>query len=60
MNKHHDGHPVQDQKVSYWKRAHTDWRFRVAVAIMFVAILVYVLSGDLSWRPHLQTGTVHQ
>jgi hypothetical protein len=38
----------------YWKRAHHDWRFWVAVILMFAAISIYVLSGDLALRPRGQ------
>ena len=37
--------------VPYWKRAHTDWRFWIGVVLMFAAIVTYVLSLDLAWRP---------
>ena len=29
----------------YWRRMHRDWRFWVG------ALLIYVLTGDLSWVP---------
>jgi hypothetical protein len=35
----------------YWKRAHRDWRVRVAALVMVVAMLVYVLTENLAWRP---------
>jgi len=38
----------------YWKRAHHDWRFWVAVSLMFAGIMFYVMSDDLSWRPPVQ------
>jgi hypothetical protein len=41
-----------DADTPYWKNAHTDWRFQVAVGLMLIAIAVYVLSGDLTWLPH--------
>jgi phosphoketolase len=34
-------------------------RFGMAVALMFVAILIYVLSDDLSWGPQLQFRNPH-
>jgi len=37
--------------VPYWKRAHTDWRFWVGIFLMFLAMVVYVMTGDLAWRP---------
>jgi hypothetical protein len=35
----------------YWKRAHHDWRFWVAMVITFAAIAMYVMSDDLSLVP---------
>ena len=36
----------------YWRRMHRDWRFWVGAILMFAAISIYVLSGDLAWVPH--------
>ncbi len=38
----------------YWKSAHHDWRLWVAVCLMLVAMITYVMSDDLAWRPHSQ------
>ncbi|HVB55724.1 MAG TPA: hypothetical protein VNE63_04725 [Candidatus Acidoferrales bacterium] len=38
----------------YWKHAHHDWRLTVAVSLMLVAVLIYVMSDDLAWRPRSQ------
>jgi hypothetical protein len=38
----------------YWKHAHHDWRLWVAVCLMLVAMLTYVMSDDLAWRPRSQ------
>ena len=38
----------------YWKRAHNDCRFWVGVFLMFAAMIIYVMSMDLAWRPRLQ------
>jgi hypothetical protein len=35
----------------YWKHAHHDWRLVVAVLLMFVAVIIYLMSDDLAWRP---------
>ena len=55
QNHHLRGGPGSDnvQKVHrpYWKRAHQDWRFWVAVILMIVAMGIYVMSEDLSIRP---------
>jgi hypothetical protein len=46
---HHS--PDSDNALSYWKRAHHDWRFWVALVLMFLAITVYVLSDNLAFVP---------
>ena len=35
----------------YWRRAHHDWRFWVALVLMLAAITIYVLSDDLALLP---------
>jgi len=37
----------------YWKRAHRDWRFWVGVLFMSVALIVYVMTVDLSMTPRM-------
>ena len=34
-----------------WMRLHHDWRFWVAVMLMFGAMIIYLMSDDLAWRP---------
>ena len=34
-----------------WMRLHHDWRFWVAVILMFGAMVIYLMSDDLAWRP---------
>jgi hypothetical protein len=58
--KHHH-HPdegphaaVDPDRVPYWKRAHRDWRFWVAVFFLFAAITVYVVTVDLSLVPRVR------
>jgi hypothetical protein len=48
----------------YWKRAHYDWRFWVAVILMIVAMSIYVMSDDFGFwsrsRPERPiSGTLH-
>jgi len=43
---HHDQRP-------YWRTAHRDWRVWVALFFMLAAIMIYVLSDDLAFLPHL-------
>jgi hypothetical protein len=38
----------------YWKHAHHDWRLWVAVSLMLIALLTYVMTGDLAWWPRGQ------
>ncbi len=60
MSEHHHHQSASDHKGShpshapYWKRAHTDWRLWVGVVVMFIAMIVYVMSEDLAWRPRSQ------
>jgi hypothetical protein len=35
----------------YWRRMHRDWRFWVGAVLMFGALAIYILTGDLSWVP---------
>jgi hypothetical protein len=35
-----------------WKRPHHDWRFWVALLAMLLAMVIYVTSQDLAWRPY--------
>ena len=46
-NVHHGQRP-------YWTRAHRDWKFWVALSLMLAAMVIYVMSEDLSFRPHRQ------
>jgi len=36
----------------YWRRAHTDWKFWVAVFFLFTALGIYIFSYDLVLVPH--------
>jgi hypothetical protein len=47
-NKHHHAH---DQSPRTSKPIHHDWRFYAAAALILIAMVLYLLSGDLSWRP---------
>jgi cytochrome c-type biogenesis protein CcmH/NrfG len=38
----------------YWTRAHRDWRVWVGVVLMIACMIIYLMTGDLSWRPRLQ------
>jgi len=60
-NHHEHGGPhanlPHDQK-PYWKRAHHDWRFWVAAILIFTAMIIYVMTDNLAWRPRSQTPTL--
>jgi hypothetical protein len=43
----HQGRP-------YWTRAHRDWRVWVGVVLMLAAMIIYLMTNDLAWGPHLQ------
>lgn len=43
-------HIPQPDKPS-WKSAHLDWRFQLALVLMFAAIIIYVMSDGLSFLP---------
>jgi hypothetical protein len=38
----------------YWKRAHRDWRVWVGVILMVTLMIVYLMTDDLAWGPHVQ------
>jgi hypothetical protein len=38
----------------YWTRAHRDWRVWVGVVLMLAAMMIYLMTGDLAWGPHIQ------
>ena len=38
----------------YWTRAHRDWRVWVGVVLMVGTMIIYLMTDDLAWRPHMQ------
>ena len=44
---HHEHRP-------YWKRAHHDWRFWVALVLMLAAMFIYLMTDDLSFVPRIR------
>lgn len=54
-SKHHRHRDPDSESVGfhrpYWRSAHKDWRLWIAVGLMLIAMLTYVASGDLAWRP---------
>ncbi|MGC1360712.1 MAG: hypothetical protein WA419_04200 [Silvibacterium sp.] len=49
---HEQGPHPSSVRRPYWKRAHRDWRFWVAVFFVSVALFIYVTSVDLSLVPN--------
>jgi hypothetical protein len=39
----------------YWKRAHHDWKFWVALSLMLVAMFIYLMTDDLSFVPRIHS-----
>ena len=52
-HRHGGPHPGSSQEGDrpYWQRAHRDWRIWVGLFFCMAAIIVYVLSDDLSLMP---------
>ncbi len=52
-HRHADTGPraPHESAVPYWKRAHKDWKFWVGAVCIAVAIVIYVLTLDLSSVP---------
>ena len=46
------GHHVHH---SYWKRAHHDWKFWVALILMLTAMMIYVMTDDLAFVPRIHS-----
>jgi hypothetical protein len=55
-SSHQHGTPARDSvhhdDLAYWRRAHHDWRFWVALLFMLAAITIYVMSNNLAFLPH--------
>jgi hypothetical protein len=66
-HRHAGPHPddPKDGKRPYWRGAHRDWRVWVGLFFCLGAIIIYVLSEDLSFMPsgrprHAQADTVRR
>jgi hypothetical protein len=58
---HHEKGPhvsTGHNHLPYWKRAHRDWRFWVAVFFIGAALFVYITSVDLSLVPRTHPHSV--
>jgi hypothetical protein len=49
-----NGGNVHQAHRPYWTRAHRDWRVWVGVVLMLAAMMIYLMTGDLAWRPRIQ------
>ena len=47
----HDHNSDYQAQRPYWTRAHHDWKFWVALFLMLAAMVIYVMSEDLAFRP---------
>ncbi len=56
MNNHprHHGGAENPPVRRNWRRLHHSRLFWVGLFMMLLAIMIYVLSDDLAWRPRLQ------
>jgi hypothetical protein len=58
FSNHQRGSPNRDTSHHahdpYWKRAHRDWRVWVGVVLMLAAMMIYLMTDDLAWGPHIQ------
>jgi len=43
-----DGEHIPEEKHSYWRRAHRDWRFWVVMLMFVAAITLYVMTDNLA------------
>jgi hypothetical protein len=48
----HDHNSDYQAQRPYWTRAHHDWKFWIALFLMLAAMVIYVMSEDLAFRPH--------
>ena len=50
----HDHNSDYQARRPYWTRAHHDWKFWVALSLMLGAMVIYVMSDNLAFRPRRQ------
>jgi hypothetical protein len=48
-----NGGSVYHGRPPYWTRAHRDWRVWVGVVLMLAAMIIYLMTDDLAWRPRI-------
>jgi hypothetical protein len=49
-----NGGSVHQGQRPYWTRTHRDWRVWIGVVLMLAAMIVYLMTDDLAWRPGIQ------
>lgn len=54
QHQHAKRHDSNTDLRPYWRRAHHDWRFWLAMVLMSAAIATYVLTQDLRFVPGTQ------
>jgi formate hydrogenlyase subunit 3/multisubunit Na+/H+ antiporter MnhD subunit len=54
VNDQEHNHEHHRNRVPRWRRMHRSWIFWVAVFLMLLAIVTYVMTGDLFWGLHRQ------
>ena len=58
LSNHQRGSPNRDTvhhgHSPYWTHAHRDWRVWVGVVLMLAAMIIYLMTDDLAWGPHIQ------
>jgi hypothetical protein len=47
-----NGGPIYQGQPPYWRRAHRDRRLWFCVIVMLIAMVVYLMTGDLRWPLH--------
>jgi hypothetical protein len=60
LHRGQDSDSVQKSERPYWKRAHADWRFWVAIFLMIAAMIVYIVTEDFSMWPRNWLQHPHQ
>jgi hypothetical protein len=54
MESHLNGRPKPPLRRRHWKHIHHSPWFWVGAAMFVLAITVYIMSDDLSWRPWMR------
>lgn len=52
MNEREHSPKHHGDRAPHWRRVHHSWIFWVAVFLMLLAIITYVMTGDLFWALH--------